>query len=130
MSDTYSSERERQSGWRTIRKVAPYLWPDDPAWVRRRVVLSMLALLMAKIVSVGTPFFYKEAVEAIRALDDGLTERSAVALVTVQPGNTLWGIARERYGEGPLYVRVFEANTDRIRDPDLIYPGQIFTVPN
>ena len=51
------------------------------------------------------------------------------AVVTVQPGNTLWGIARENYGDGLLYVRVFEANKDAIRDPDLIYPGQIFDVP-
>jgi len=52
-----------------------------------------------------------------------------LGLVTVQPGNTLWGIASEQYGAGLLYVRVFEANRDRIRDPDLIYPGQVFTVP-
>jgi nucleoid-associated protein YgaU len=50
-------------------------------------------------------------------------------IVTVQPGFTLWGIATENYGDGFLYVRVFEANKDQIRDPDLIYPGQIFTVP-
>jgi len=50
-------------------------------------------------------------------------------IVTVQPGFTLWGIATENYGDGFLYVRVFEANRDQIRDPDLIYPGQIFTVP-
>ncbi len=49
--------------------------------------------------------------------------------VTVQPGFTLWGIAQERYGDGVLYVQVFEANRDRIRDPDLIYPGQVFAVP-
>ncbi|TYB91114.1 LysM peptidoglycan-binding domain-containing protein [Oceaniovalibus sp. ACAM 378] len=54
---------------------------------------------------------------------------ASLALVTVQPGFTLWRIARENYGEGLLYVRVFEANADKIRDPDLIYPGQIFTVP-
>ena len=54
---------------------------------------------------------------------------STVRVVTVQPGNTLWAIARESYGEGPLFVRVFEANRDRIRDPDLIYPGQIFEIP-
>jgi len=52
-----------------------------------------------------------------------------VGLVTVQPGNTLWGIATQQYGEGLLFVRVFEANRDRIRDPDLIYPGQVFTLP-
>ena len=53
----------------------------------------------------------------------------AVRVVTVQPGFTLWAIARDRYGEGLMYVRVYEANRDKIRDPDLIYPGQVFTVP-
>jgi len=81
---------------------------------------------------VETPF-KREDVADIRALD--LRDRSAqainaIALVTVQPGNTLWGIANERYGDGLSYVRVFEANRDRIRDPNLIYPGQIFSVPN
>ncbi|MBB06533.1 MAG: hypothetical protein CML03_13655 [Pseudooceanicola sp.] len=52
-----------------------------------------------------------------------------VTQVTVQPGSTLWAIARKSYGEGILYVRVFEANKRLIRDPDLIYPGQVFTVP-
>lgn len=52
-----------------------------------------------------------------------------VRIVTVQPGATLWAIARDRYGEGQLYLQVFEANKDKIRDPDLIYPGQVFTVP-
>lgn len=52
-----------------------------------------------------------------------------VRIVTVQPGATLWAIARDRYGEGQLYLQVFEANKDKIRDPDLIYPGQVFSVP-
>tara|TARA_R110000868_G_scaffold221493_5_gene473216 strand:+ start:34792 stop:36255 length:1464 start_codon:yes stop_codon:yes gene_type:complete len=58
-----------------------------------------------------------------------LMSRGQVSQVTVQPGSTLWAIARQNYGAGILYVRVFEANRDLIRDPDLIYPGQIFTVP-
>ena len=83
------------------------------------------------VVSRAETPFRREPVAAIQALDDGAgTERAPVALITVQPGNTLWGIAREKYGEGLLYVRVFEANSERIRDPDLIYPGQIFTVPD
>lgn len=49
--------------------------------------------------------------------------------VTVQPGFTLWAIATDNYGDGFAYVRVYEANRDQIRDPDLIYPGQVFTVP-
>ena len=77
-----------------------------------------------------TPF-KREAVASIQALDQREeAEIAPVSLLTVQPGNTLWGIARDKYGEGLLYVRVFEANSDRIRDPDLIYPGQIFTVPD
>jgi nucleoid-associated protein YgaU len=50
-------------------------------------------------------------------------------IVTVQPGYTLWGIAKASYGEGILYVKVFEANRRQIRNPDLIYPGQVFAVP-
>jgi LysM repeat protein len=53
----------------------------------------------------------------------------APVTITVQPGFTLWGIAQERYGDGVMYVQVFEANRDKIRDPDLIYPGQVFAVP-
>lgn len=52
-----------------------------------------------------------------------------VSQVTVQAGDTLWAISRERYGDGMLFVRLFEANRSAIRDPDLIYPGQIFTLP-
>jgi nucleoid-associated protein YgaU len=77
-----------------------------------------------------TPF-QREPVQTILALveEEGDLGRP-VRLVTVQPGNTLWGISRRSYGEGTLYVRVFEANRQRIRDPDLIYPGQVFTVPD
>ena len=57
------------------------------------------------------------------------TTAPAPVTVTVQPGFTLWGIAQERYGDGVLYVQVFEANRDKIRDPDLIYPGQVLSVP-
>ncbi|MCH7888023.1 MAG: LysM peptidoglycan-binding domain-containing protein [Proteobacteria bacterium] len=50
-------------------------------------------------------------------------------LVIVQPGNSLWRIARRTYGGGIRYVMIYEANRDQIRDPDLIYPGQIFVLP-
>lgn len=50
-------------------------------------------------------------------------------IVTVQPGYTLWAIAKSNYGSGLLYVKVFEANRAQIRDPNLIYPGQVFSVP-
>lgn len=79
---------------------------------------------------IETPF-QREEPSAIAAVM-GDTEKPAemnVQVKTVQPGATLWAIARETYGEGVMYVRVFEANRDRIRNPDLIYPGQVFVVP-
>ncbi len=51
------------SGWHTLRRVAPYLWPKDHPWVKRRVVAALVLLLMAKLVSVSTPWFYKLAVD-------------------------------------------------------------------
>ncbi len=80
---------------------------------------------------VETPF-KREEPEVLAQLNSGLTPETGITLtqVTVQPGNTLWGIASKTYGDGILYVRVFEANKDRIRDEDLIYPGQVFTIPN
>ena len=47
----------------------------------------------------------------------------------VQPGNSLWRIARSTYGEGLKYWIIYAQNRKQIRDPDLIYPGQIFALP-
>ena len=57
--------RSRASGLRTIRKVVPYLWPAEQAWVKYRVVLALLALVIAKVVAVGTPMFYSAAVDTM-----------------------------------------------------------------
>ena len=50
-------------------------------------------------------------------------------VVVVQPRQNLWRIARAAYGQGVRYTVIFEANRDQIRDPNLIFPGQVFTVP-
>ena len=52
------------------------------------------------------------------------------AFIVVQPGNSLWRIARKILGSGMHYTILFEANKDQIGDPNLIYPGQVFQVPN
>ncbi|MEK9661587.1 MAG: LysM peptidoglycan-binding domain-containing protein [Alphaproteobacteria bacterium] len=50
-------------------------------------------------------------------------------VVVIQPGDYLWKIARARYGSGVRYTLIYEANRGQIRNPDLIYPGQVFTIP-
>ena len=57
----------------------------------------------------------------IREMEDGQA--------TIQPGFTLWKLAELKYGFGMRYVQIFEANRDSIKDPDLIYPGQVFQIP-
>lgn len=75
---------------------------------------------------VETPF-KREAPAVLVAAQTGVDK--PVKAVTVQTGATLWAIARDRYGDGTLFVRVLDANKDSIRDPDLIYPGQVFELP-
>lgn len=49
--------------------------------------------------------------------------------VIVQPGNSLWRIARRTYGEGTAYAVIYRANEASIKDPDLIFPGQVLSLP-
>ncbi len=55
---------------------------------------------------------------------------SAGDKIIVQPGNSLWRIARRVYGVGTQYSVIYQANKTMIRDPDMIYPGQIFALPS
>jgi nucleoid-associated protein YgaU len=47
----------------------------------------------------------------------------------VQRGDSLWRISTTVYGEGTRYTQLYDANASQIRDPDLIYPGQVLVVP-
>jgi len=49
--------------------------------------------------------------------------------VEIRAGQNLWTIARGTYGAGMRYLVIFQANRQQIRDPNLIYPGQVFTLP-
>jgi nucleoid-associated protein YgaU len=78
-----------------------------------------------------TPFQRASPEDATRPpARPGREGEASAQIVTVQPGNSLWRISREHYGEGVRYVQIYQANVDQIRDPDLIYPGQIFVLPD
>ena len=55
--------------------------------------------------------------------------RFAAGKAIIRRGDNLWTIARRVYGRGIRYTTIYEANTGQIRDPDRIYPGQIFALP-
>lgn len=50
--------------------------------------------------------------------------------VVIQPGNNLWKLSRVIYGRGKSYTVIYKANREQIRNPNRIYPGQIFAIPN
>lgn len=78
---------------------------------------------------VETPFKREEPEVLAAVAAEAETRAQPLSSVTIQPGNTLWAIAEGRYGTGYKYVQIYEANRDQIRDPDLIYPGQVFALP-
>ena len=83
-----AAEQERQSSLRVLRKVAPYLWPADMPWVRKRVIWAMLALIVSKLVIVATPQFYRGAVDALAGEGVPMFALGAISLTVV------YGIAR------------------------------------
>lgn len=48
---------------------------------------------------------------------------------TVVKGDCLWNIAKKFYGNGNQYTKIYNANKDKIKNPNLIYPGQVLTIP-
>lgn len=53
----------------------------------------------------------------------------AAKTYTVKKGDSLWAIAAKYYGKGAEYSKIASANTDKISNPNLIYPGQVLTIP-
>lgn len=108
--------------------------PASPAPAAARDTAAPADSSLAPVAPAGVPAAPASAgiapgAPAAETLAPAEADRLRFGQITVQPGFTLWGIATENYGDGFQYVRLFEANRSQIRDPDLIYPGQVFTVP-
>ncbi|WP_228849297.1 ABCB family ABC transporter ATP-binding protein/permease [Halocynthiibacter styelae] len=95
-------------GWATIRRVAPYLWPEGQGWVKRRVVLAMIMLLLSKVIAVGTPFLYKAAVDSLAAEDGSaawLLAMGAIGLTVAYGGARLLNIGFQQLRD-VIFARV------------------------
>ena len=65
----------------------------------------------------------------VTAADDTGTDEGELRTYTVVSGDTLWKIAERMYGNGSGYMKIFEANTGVLENPDRILPGQKLTIP-
>lgn len=65
-------------------------------------------------------------VEGVAAVE---AEAAAAVFHTVEKGDNLWKIAEKTLGNGSKYTEIFEANKPMLKDPDLIYPGQVLRIP-
>ena len=98
----------RKGPMRTIRRILPYLWPEGQGWVKRRVVASLVALVLAQMASLVTPFFYKAAVDSLAHTGRGeawLLTLGAVGLTVAYGVSRLFNTA---FGElrDAIFVRV------------------------
>jgi ATP-binding cassette subfamily B protein len=101
-------DNNKVEGWNVIKRVIPYLWPEDELWVKRRVVAAMAVLFFAKLIAVGTPILYKGAVDALAG------EGSASMLAIGAVGLTV------AYG----FVRLMNVGFQQLRDVIFAKVGQ------
>jgi nucleoid-associated protein YgaU len=107
----FTAVRDADQSWRLTpdKEVAPGVYTMRLDALRDNAVIARLEIPFSR----AAPF------------DD----LNADAFIIVQPGNSLWRIARRTLGTGFSYTVIYDANADQIRDPDLIYPGQVFEIP-
>jgi len=96
----------RVSGLRVIGKVLPYLWPEDEGWVKRRVIMALLVLFVAKLIAVGTPILYKGAVDALAGEGDAwFLAVGAVGLTVAYGGARLLNVGFQQLRD-VIFARV------------------------
>ena len=82
-----------------------------------------------KVAAVAQPEAAAPAPEAPAAGEAAAPPKPKDGRVVIQPGNNLWRISKVLYGTGAKFTVIYEANKNQIRDPDMIYPGQVFVIP-
>lgn len=66
----------------------------------------------------------------VQAAPRATTSAPKAATYTVKAGDCLWNIAKKQLGNGADYTKIYNLNKDKIKNPNLIYPGQVLTLPS
>jgi len=112
-----------------------HYWEDKELWGNRGNFPQGYAVRKVAISQEQVPSTEVEPMEEeIVIMEEEMPQprqRELPATYTVKKGDCLWFIAGypEIYGNPLLWPKIYEANRDKIKDPDLIYPGQVFIIP-
>jgi nucleoid-associated protein YgaU len=122
-------EVDSSSGKVRARAEAPFVVPDVATTTS--VAAQIQAPRPPETAAAHGP---DSAAAVASAVPDGTLPSSAVvvpkiATITVSRGDSLWRISQRALGNGTRYATVFKANREQIRNPNLIYPGQVFVLP-
>ena len=71
----------------------------------------------------------KDKKKPVKKVTSSPSKSTAQRTYTVKEGDCLWNIAKKFYGNGSAYTKIYDANTNKIANPNLIYPGQVFVIP-
>ena len=104
-AEQLDAQAERQSSLLVLRKVAPYLWPANMPWVRRRVVWAMIALIVSKLVTVATPQFYRGAVDGLAQEGVPMFALGAIGLTVAYGLARLMGVGFQQLRDA-IFARV------------------------
>jgi nucleoid-associated protein YgaU len=126
----YRVRLDEASGSGTVRARAevPFTAPDITASVPAQATASKRAE------STPTAQFPQLAAAGTPMVPDSATPPSTVVVpkvttTTVSRGDSLWRLSQLSYGAGTRYAVIYKANKEQIRNPNLIYPGQVLVLP-
>lgn len=134
---------KRMTGWMENKTVVRFIAGNGTDEVNLKVLVTQVKCLEKageegdKYLSISLLEYVEPVVRYVavqRVKPASVTGAASPAVTagkthTVQKGDTLWGIARKYYGNGSQYTRIYQANSGMIRNPGLIYPGQVLTIP-
>ena len=111
------------SGTVRARAEVPFNVPDPTASVSAQATSKLPDSAAPRLAAAGTT-----------VLPDSGSPSSTVVVpkittTTVSRGDSLWRLSQVSYGAGTRYAVIYKANREQIRNPNLIYPGQVFVVP-
>ena len=122
------ADRVGPDGRPLARVEAPFDYPADLA----RAAPGKPAAVASAATDAAAPGAVASASDKPGALPAADAQNAVVGelrTARVERGDSLWRISRSIYGEGVRYTQIYDANASQIRNPDLIYPGQVLVVP-